>query len=175
MTKYTTAADGPSPTTIDGTTVLSLLAALSLLIAAYGISNVALSKSTGVKLRLIFIWHLFDALVHFIFEGSFLYHCFFTHVPGANLNGFLGEPGRLYGAAYGTSPTARLWQEYAKADARWGGADLTVISIELLTVFVAGPLAAYICDCIRRESFTMWFWVIVLATGEIYGGKWPID
>lgn len=80
---------------------------------------------------------------------------------------------RLYGSQYGSSPTAKLWQEYAKADKRWGGADLTVISLELLTVFGAGPLAAYICELVRRRDNggKLWFWASVLATGELYGGE----
>ncbi len=59
---------------------------------------------------------------------------------------------------------------YAQADKRWAGADLTVISLELLTVFVAGPLALYICYGITKRDPMVAFWMIVLATGEIYGG-----
>lgn len=68
---------------------------------------------------------------------------------------------------------ARLWQEYAKADKRWGEADLTIVSIELLTVLIEGPLAVYICELLRRQDRggKVWFWASVLATGEIYGGK----
>lgn len=98
---------------------------------------------------------------------------------------FLGFKDRTYGSAYGDSPTAKLWQEYAKADARWGGADLTVVSLELLTVFIGGPLAAYICYMLAsghgsvgatgkgkgKISGKLAFWMIVLATGELYGGK----
>ena len=85
----------------------------------------------------------------------------------------MGYADRSYGSQYGTSPTAKLWQEYAKADKRWGGADLTVISLELLTVFGAGPLAAYICELVRRRDSggRLWFCASVLATGELYGGK----
>lgn len=62
--------------------------------------------------------------------------------------------------------------EYAKADKRWGGADLTVVSLELLTVLVAGPLAVYVCELVRRQDAAgLWFWASVLATGEIYGGR----
>lgn len=39
---------------------------------------------------------------------------------------FLGQKDRLYGSAYGTGPTSLLWQEYAKADKRWGGVCPTV-------------------------------------------------
>lgn len=59
---------------------------------------------------------------------------------------------------------------YAKADKRWGEADLTVISLELLTVFGAGPLALWICTGIARRDYRVAFWMIVLATGELYGG-----
>lgn len=80
-----------------------------------------------------------------------------------------------------------MWQEYAKADKRWGGSDLTVVSLELLTVFIGGPLAAYICVLLSKGhgdekasaakgakkivSGKLAFWLIVLATGELYGGE----
>jgi len=63
---------------------------------------------------------------------------------------------------------------YAQADKRWAGADLTVVSLELLTVFGAGPLAAYICFGIRNKDFRVAFWMIVLATAELYGGMFDI-
>ena len=171
---------------IDQTTILSLLAVAILLSFAYLASLRLLRPTTSTKLRIFFIWECFNALIHFTFEGSFLYNCFFsyTSIPHssdfphpASLTSpgvyFLGRQDRLYGSAYGTSPTARLWQEYAKADKRWGGADLTVISLELLTVFGAGPLAVYLCELIRRSdrSGKLWFWGSVLATGELYGGN----
>ena len=180
------AQSSPSTLVIDQTTILSLSAALSVLIIAYAISVRVLHTSTTTKLRILFIWHLFDSLIHFTFEGSFLYNCFFTYtsVPHssdyphpASLSSpgvyFMGYADRLYGSQYGTSPTAKLWQEYAKADKRWAGADLTVISLELLTVFAAGPLAAYICYLIRQRNSggKLWFWASVLATGELYGGQ----
>ncbi|KAI4163639.1 MAG: hypothetical protein LQ342_002673 [Letrouitia transgressa] len=181
----------PSLPVVDTVTIFSLLSALSLLIAAYLLSVRLLPASTPVKLRILYIWHLFDCLIHFLFEGSFLYHCFFTYTSTttspdyphpASLSGsrvyFLNDRHRLYGSRYGTSPTAQLWQEYAKADRRWGTADLTIVSLELLTVFAAGPLAAYVCELLRKGgdarrgggSGKLWFWVTVLATGELYGG-----
>ena len=170
---------------IDSTTILSLASARSLLVLAYVVSQQLLPTRTPRKLRILFIWHAFDTLIHFIFEGSFLYNCFFTYTsvphssdfphpaslspPGTY---FLGRKDRLYGSNYGTSPTATLWQEYAKADKRWGGADLKVISLEILTVFGAGPIALYVCELVRRgdNGGRLWFWASVLATGELYGG-----
>lgn len=84
----------------------------------------------------------------------------------------MGHKDRLYGAFYGTTVMSKLWQEYAAADRRWGGSDLTVISLELLTVGVMGPLAFYVFTLLARAKYRQaWFWACVIATGEIYGGR----
>ena len=181
------------PTLFSTATVVSLLATLALLLTAYLSSIRLLPSSTSSKLRILYIWHLFDSLTHLILEASFLYNCFFTYrlltpptsdyphpasLPPTAVY-FLGQQDRVYGSAYGSNPFAKLWQEYARADRRWGEADLTVVSLELLTVFGAGPLAFYICELIRKGAGTatedkgsgkLWFWGTVLATGELYGG-----
>ena len=167
---------------ISATSILSLFAVFVLLAVAYFLSLRVLPKTSSGKIRVLFVWHLFDALIHFFFEGSYLYHCFFTYTQlpphhSANMAGqynggaYLGHQDRLYGAIHGDSATAKLWQEYARADRRWGGADLTVISLEILTVFGAGPLALWVCNILRRNDPRVWFWATVLATGELYGGK----
>jgi len=178
------------PQIISVTTVLSLLSTLAILATAYLASLRLLPQSTTTtKTRLLFIWHAFDALIHFLLEGSYLYNCFFAYTTNPTYGlwtentssdfasaylppnvHFLGHKDRLYGAEYGSSPFSALWREYAKADKRWGGSDLTVISLELLTVFVAGPMAVWICYCLRRQRSDAWFWMSVLATGELYGG-----
>jgi hypothetical protein len=102
---------------------------------------------------------------------------------------FLGREGRLYGPGYFGAPNANaswlgplasLWQIYARADKRWGGADLGVVSLEMLTVFIGAPLAAYVCWLLVREGDIgasrrlggrAMFWMTVLAVGELYGGK----
>jgi hypothetical protein len=44
-----------------------------------------------------------------------------------------------------------------------------------LTVFVAGPMALWICWMLSRDVrkgvLKKWFWMIILATAEIYGGE----
>jgi hypothetical protein len=186
---------------IDEVTITSLGAVVVLLGVAYSVSLAVLPKGASARSKVFFVWHSFDALIHFFFEGSFLYNCFFTFIQLPGIPSyvssahtiltppdvfFLGEKTRLYGSAYGNSPTAKLWQEYAKADKRWGGADLTVISLELLTVFLGGPIAAYICYLLsqghgdvaavgttpKRIGGKLAFWLIVLATGELYGGMY---
>jgi hypothetical protein len=163
----------------DKTTAISLLAVLMVLNASYSLSRSVLPKTTPLSLRILFVWHAFDFLIHTIFEGSFLYNCFFTSAPfnpavhhPATVTNFLGQPDRVFGAAYGDNWATKLWGVYAQADKRWAGADLTIISLELLTVFGAGPLALYICRGIQQRDFMVSFWMIVLATGELYGGEY---
>jgi len=162
---------------IDSTTIVSLLAVIMILNASYMLSKQVLVKSTPSAYRILFIWHAFDFLIHAIFEGSFLYNCFFasapfnpaTHHP-ALLTNFLGDSANIYGSRYADNWASKLWMVYAKADNRWAEADLTVISLELLTVFGAGPLALWICYGISKRDYRVAFWMIVLATGELYGG-----
>ena len=61
-------------------------------------------------------------------------------------------------------------KDYAKVDFRWGVADPTVVSLEILTVLGAGPLCCYIIIQLLRNDPTRHFWIIVLATAELYGG-----
>ncbi|CZT05605.1 related to C-8,7 sterol isomerase/emopamil-binding protein [Rhynchosporium graminicola] len=162
---------------IDTTTIVSLSVVLLILTTSYLLSQRLLQPSTPNSLRILFVWHFFDFLIHTIFEGSFLYNCFFTsaafdpaaHHP-ASIENFLGRPDRLYGARFGDNWGTKLWMVYAQADKRWAGADLTVVSLELLTVLGAGPLALYICWGIVRRNAMIGFWMTVLATGELYGG-----
>ncbi|MCJ1440164.1 MAG: hypothetical protein MMC23_000647 [Stictis urceolatum] len=190
------------PSFLTPQTLLSLLSTLLILLTAYLFSLRLLPTSSPTKLRGLFIWHIADGLTHLTLEASYLYNVFFVSAPivasadyphPASLPSsppaglMVGTPSYLYGdrdrahgPAYGTNPTARLWQEYAKADRRWGGADLTVVSLELLTVGLAGPLALYVGMLIARgaggprergaDGAKLWFWASLLATGELYGG-----
>lgn len=172
--------------TLDAPTILSLAFALSFMPIAYLLSK-ALIPSTQTRNRILFFWHAYDALTHLFIEGSFLYECFFSYITIANIHNtepfFLNQPNRIYGPAYGTNPSSRLWQEYAKADRRWAVADVTVVSLELLTVFLGGPAAIYVCYLLCRSTnekisakargsakSTLWFVATALATAELYGG-----
>ncbi|KAK3378445.1 Emopamil-binding protein [Podospora didyma] len=170
---------------IDQTTIISLLSTLAILAVAFAISRRALDASTAPSCRFLFVWHAFDALIHFCLEGSFLYHCFFSWVvPAAtkdmdkdlffpNPHNFLGyADGRVHGAqAGGENPFAQLWMVYAKADRRWAGVDLGIVSLELLTVFVVGPAAVLVCyDIAKKNTARANLVMIMLATAELYGG-----
>jgi hypothetical protein len=172
------------------TTVYSFLSTAVLLAAAYAASSALLPRNASATVRFLFVWHAFDGLVHLILEGSYVYNCFFSYTtidqllsqnvelsPSATVSPylppnlyFLGRQDRIYGSEYGTNPFAHFWMEYSRADKRWAGSDLTIISLEILTVFLGGPIALHICNCLRKESASAWFWMIVLATAELYGG-----
>lgn len=125
------------PDLFDTTTLLSLALVVVLLGIALLVSNAVLPTSTSKAFRFLFVWHAFDALIHFVFEGSYLYHCFFSYLDVADLkvsqlstfytipDNFLGFTNRVYGAqAGGDNPFAQLWMVYANADKRWAGSDL---------------------------------------------------
>lgn len=57
---------------LDTTTLVSLSAVLVILFSSYGLSLATLASDTPKRLRILFIWHFFDFLIHSIFEGSFL-------------------------------------------------------------------------------------------------------
>ncbi|KAK5658497.1 hypothetical protein OQA88_1889 [Cercophora sp. LCS_1] len=168
------------PDLFDTTTLISLAFVVVLLGAAYFVSLAVLDRNTPGQLRFLFIWHGFDALIHFFFEGSFLYHCFFSAIPAhsAEAKGaypdpenYLGTTGLVHGSqAGGANPFAQLWMVYARADKRWGGVDLGVVSLELLTVFVVGPMAVWVCYDIAKKNPRANVTMIMLATAELYGG-----
>ncbi|GAB1314169.1 EXPERA domain-containing protein [Madurella fahalii] len=205
-------ATAPPPTSFaalarDPTTLASLASTVAILLAALALSRRVLDPtSTPPRLRALFVWHAFDALIHFILEGSFVYHCLFTSAPVADvlaaaaveggqpgllgsLGGYWPDPGNFLGRggkaaaaaaateavvhgsqAGGANPLARLWMVYARADVRWAGVDLTVLSIELITVLFAGSMAVLACYDIARKSPRANLVMIILATAEIYGG-----
>ncbi|KAL4785443.1 Emopamil-binding protein [Aspergillus varians] len=175
-----------APFELDTPTTLCIAFALSFMPLAY-LLGASLIPSSQTRNRVLFFWHAYDALTHLFIEGSFLYECFTSYatLPAGITTepAFLGLKDRVYGAAYGgSSPSARLWQEYAKADHRWATADATVISLELLTVFLGGPAAVYVCYLLWASSRSgdvegkgaakgkLWLVATALATAELYGG-----
>ncbi|KAL1932819.1 hypothetical protein VTP01DRAFT_8497 [Rhizomucor pusillus] len=138
---------------IDAVTIYSLLAVLGLLIVAFLGSFVALPKQSSTVDRATFVWYAFDALTHFILEGSFVWHS----ILGRTVNS-------------GQDMFAQLWQEYAKADARWGFADPTIVALEILTVFAVGLMCVYIMYLLAKDDPRRHYWITVASVAELYGG-----
>ncbi|KAI0086451.1 Emopamil-binding protein [Irpex rosettiformis] len=103
--------------------------------------------------RFTWIWMVFDALIHFSFEAIFLYYSVF---------------GRQVNSSSGILP--EMVKEYALADLRWGFADPTVVSLEILTVLIAGPVACCILKLLTANDPARHYWIVVLCTMELYGG-----
>ncbi|KAI0301182.1 Emopamil-binding protein [Multifurca ochricompacta] len=143
----------PPPSVFTATSAYSLAGVAGIALVASTAARTLLPKNAPWQDRVTFIWLTFDALIHFIFEGSFL---------------ALSTFGRTVNASSGVF--ADMWREYAAADARWGTADPTVVSLELLTVLGAGPIAIFIVYQIVKRDPTRHYWIIVLSTAEIYGG-----
>lgn len=120
---------------------------------AYIGSKTLLPKNAKWQDRFTFIWLAFDAMIRFSIEGSFL---------------ALSTFGRQVNTS--TGPFAELWKEYAHADYRWGHADETVVSLEILTVFGVGPLCCYVLKQLLKDDPARHYWIVVLSTAEIYGG-----
>lgn len=169
----------------DHKSVLALSCVAALLAIAVAPTYILLPVKSTNKTRVLFTWHLFDACIHLALGGSYLYDVFFTSMPKLDIaytrglhsqsmtppgSSFLGNTNHLYGSFYGTSDTSKLWQEYAKADRRRGGTDLTIISIELFAFFVSAPLAVYVCYLLlKSRDPKARFWMAVIATSELYG------
>lgn len=95
-------------------TLLALSFVGSLVGTAFVLSRTQLREGTSSKSKNIFVWLAFDCLCHLTLEGSFLYLSTFGRTINAS-NGFF----------------ATLWKDYARADARWGFSDPTVVSLEI--------------------------------------------
>ncbi|KAF5369121.1 hypothetical protein D9615_010424 [Tricholomella constricta] len=135
------------------TSAYSLGGVLAVYLVALLGAKACLPKNSRRVERWTFIWLAFDALIHFIFEGSFLYLSIFGRQVNTSSGAF-----------------AVMWREYAAADFRWGFSDPTVVALELLTVLGAGPLCCYILLLLARADPARHYWIVVLCTAEIYGG-----
>jgi len=172
------------PDLFDSVTLYSLASTVAIALTGIFLARACLPAGTPGAKRFLFIWHAADALCHAFLEGSFLYHCFVSWIPADGPTAgsidyhptpynYLGHGAtRIYGPqAGGANPLAQLWMVYARADKRWAGVDLAVVSLEILTVFVGVPLCGLICYYLAKKNPLANIWMIVLATMELYGGE----
>lgn len=87
--------------------------------------------------KVAYVWFLLDAFTHLTMEASYVY---VTWAHG--------------GAAKSDSPLAHMWREYGKADRRWEVYDAGVLSLELVTVLLMGPLAVAMMYAVRCPNHT---------------------
>jgi len=150
LSKMTTEA---VPTIFTATSAYSLVFVAAVAVVAWVSGNALLPKNARWQDRAAWIWLAFDGMIHLSLEGSFLY---------------LSTFGRTVITSEG--PFAQMWKEYARADARWGVSDPTVVSLEILTVLGAGPMCFYILKQLASNDPARHYWIVVLSTAELYGG-----
>ncbi|XP_062612439.1 emopamil-binding protein-like [Saccostrea cucullata] len=141
----------------DDTPVLTQVSVLSLaLTAVFATGAFIFAQSVGKALsrvnKLVTAWLFFDALIHFTLEGPFIFWSLVSTIEKS------------------THVTAQVWKEYALADKRWGVSDPTIVSLEILTVFITGPLAVFLIFAILKNKVYRHFIQIVLCVCELYGG-----
>ena len=111
-------------------------------------------------------------MIHFTYEGPWLYLSTF----GRTVNGSKGplagmcEYLTLWRSVREIHRRLLTGKEYANVDFRWGAADPTIVSLEILTVLGAGPLCCYIISQLVKNDPTRHYWIVVLSTAELYGG-----
>ncbi|XP_047407897.1 emopamil-binding protein-like [Sciurus carolinensis] len=127
---------------------LGLCAALLAAGCALGLR---LGRGRGAADRGTLAWLCYDALVHLVLEGPFVYLSLVGNV--ADSEGLI----------------ASLWKEYGKADARWLYFDPTIVSLEILTVVLDGFLALFLIYAIVKDKYYRHFIQITLCVCELYG------
>ncbi|KAF7234819.1 Emopamil-binding protein-like [Varanus komodoensis] len=90
-------------------------------------------------------WLCSDVLVHVALEGSFVYLSVMESVEKSD------------------SILASLWKEYGKADARWLHSDPTVLSVEILTVFLDGLLALVLISAILKQKYYRYVFLLLFS------------
>ncbi|XP_070539028.1 emopamil-binding protein-like [Ptychodera flava] len=136
---------------VDTVTVVSLIAAFSQMLIAYIAAQIVGKKLPNVE-KWVLVWLIYDVIVHFTLEGPFVY---------LSLVGTVDKSDSYIGM---------LWKEYGKADSRWLHSDPTIVSLEILTVGMAGPLAVLLVYAIIKNKFYRHFVQITLCVCELYGG-----
>jgi len=75
--------------------------------------------------KLALVWFFIDALTHLTIEAGYVWLALTT--TALKTDSYMGE----------------IWRQYGRADSRWQVRDANVISLELITVFLMGPMALY--------------------------------
>lgn len=102
--------------------------------------------------KLVIAWFLLDGITHLLLEASYL------------VLSFAG------GAKYHTGFWAFVWNEYSKADFRWNVRDANVMSLELVTVLLWGPMCLWLAYAILYRKAYRHLLQIIVSVGELYGG-----
>ncbi|XP_062521504.1 emopamil-binding protein-like [Corticium candelabrum] len=106
--------------------------------------------------KVVVVWLVYDAFIHFTLEGLFVFYSIGTTVDKTH-----GQMEDILVA---------VWREYGLADSRWIHGDATIVSLEILTVFLCGTLCLVLIDAIVNKRSYRHFIQITLCVCELYGG-----
>ncbi|XP_020513765.1 emopamil-binding protein-like [Labrus bergylta] len=143
--------DSVMPPGVSPVSVCSLLACSIQMIAAVLLMFRLGRQSSSVD-KWILLWLFYDVIVHLTLEGPFVYMSLVGTVETSE------------------GPLAELWREYSRADSRWLTSDPTIVSIELLTVFLDSVIGVLLIHAILQERYYRHFLQITLSVCELYGG-----
>lgn len=104
----------------------------------------------------ILVWLVYDAFVHFTIEAVFVIYSVGTTID------------KTSGAV--EDILLAVWREYGLADSRWIHADPTIVSLEILTVFLCGAMCIILIEAIINNRPYRHFIQITLCVCELYGG-----
>jgi EXPERA (EXPanded EBP superfamily) len=111
------------------------------------------SKPLSFSEKITAVWYALDACTHLTMELSYVLLTWFYN-GARNFDGLASV----------------IWKEYGKADARWENYDTNVLSLEILTVFIMGPLAlACLYGTLKRSPWRHVAQIVICAC-ELYGG-----
>lgn len=102
--------------------------------------------------QITLVWFILDAFTHLSIEAGYV---FLALGPTANQS---------------SSYMAFIWREYARADSRWAGRDPTILSIEILTAFLLGPLCLLAAWAIYTRRPYRHLVQLSISLFELYGG-----
>ena len=98
------------------------------------------------------LWFLIDAFTHLSIELGYVWLA-------------LGKT-----AKYSDSFMGFIWREYGRADARWAVRDSTILSLELLTTLLLGPLCLLAAYAVYARRPYRHLLQLVISVSELYGG-----
>ncbi|KAH7015974.1 putative EBP domain protein [Macrophomina phaseolina] len=135
--------------TIDLTTLLlAFSAGVACILGTALIAAHRYRPSISKHDQFLVLWFVLSGSLHCFFEAYFLWN--HTRMPAV---------GDLFG---------QLWKEYAKSDSRYMTADPLVLTLEIITVFVWGPLSFLTAWSIMSDSPFRFPFQALVATGHLY-------
>lgn len=138
------------PTFVANTlTVQEILGGFFACVALIIVATLRFAKNNTVGDRWAAVWFAVCGFIHCLVEGYYVLNNY--RIPSDQ--SILGQ----------------LWKEYSLADSRYLTSDPAVLSIEILTAAVMGPLSFILAGAIVKSRPYRHFLQILVSTSQLYG------